>query len=143
MELDFKLDFQVGTSKKAHKILKQLSGRDDDENKISNPKAPFKSMADAYLFALILGLSTGEKTPIPSKQFINYANFSSVEKDYDLATLINNLGEKSDMADKESAKKAIQEYATWGLERLGDQKHGEDDYRIAELLESLLDGSQT
>lgn len=125
-----KLDFQVGTSKKAHKILQSL-----DSNKSKNPKAPFNGMNDAYLFALILGLSVGKKTKVTNAT--TYANFSSIERDYDIAILLTNLGEESDMESRDSARIAIQEYATWGLLKMDDHKIG-DDYRFGDMLESLL-----
>ena len=137
-----KLDFQVGTSKKAHSIMKQLAGRsNDEEDTDDNSKAPFKKMGDAYLFALVLGLTTGNKTKIGKKDFQNVFHFSGVvdDEDYDFSILLECLGDTGDLEDKDSAKKAIQEYATWGLLRLGEQKHGDDDYRIASLLEGLID----
>lgn len=145
---EFTLDFQVGTTKKAHKILGILAGRsasDDDsegeqkKKKSDNPKAPFVSMADAYMFALMLGLTTGNKEKFDSKNRVNYANFKqTVARDIDVAALLRHLGEESDMVDQESAKKAIEEYATWGLLRLDGSKLGDDDYRIVRMLDDML-----
>jgi len=134
-----KLDFQVGTSKKAHKILQKLAGKkgdEDDSTERSDNKAPFKSMADAYLFALMLGLSTDNKTKVVNQQ--NYANFSSVEGDHEIVVLLTHLGPTSDTENKEKARIAIQEYATWGLLKMDEYKLGDDDYRFGDLLEELL-----
>lgn len=133
-----KFDFQVGTSVKAHKILGKFAGRIDDDaenkSKKENPKAPFEKMSDAYLFALMLGLSRGEKSEI--KKHKNYANFSSIEGDIDIATLMRLLGEPEDMESKESARKAIEEYATWGLIFMDEHLTiGLDDYRLSSLFE--------
>ena len=140
MEPDaFTLDVQVGTTKKAHKILGQLSGRKDgdEKKKVNNSKAPFKSMADAYLFALMLGLSTGNKMEIDKRK--NYANFNqTVARDVDVYALLKHLGENSDLENQKSAQKAIEEYATWGLMKMDASKLGDDDYRIADLLDNLL-----
>jgi len=136
---EFTLDVQVGTTKKAHKILGQLSGRTDgdEKKKVNNSKAPFKSMADAYLFALMLGLSTGNKIEIDNRK--NYANFNqTVARDVDVYALLKHLGENSDLENQKSAQKAIEEYATWGLMKMDASKLGDDDYRIGDLLENLL-----
>ena len=108
---------------------------------MTTPKLPFKKMGDAYLFALVLGLTTGNKTKIGKKDFQNVFHFSGVvdDEDYDFSILLECLGDTGDLEDKDSAKKAIEEYATWGLLRLGEQKYGDDDYRIASLLEGLID----
>jgi|TARA_B100001996_G_C18526995_1_gene541466 hypothetical protein len=132
-----KLDFQVGTSKKSHEIMKRLSGRTEDKKEPPNPKAPFKQMSDAYLFAIILGLSKGETKTIEKKSRINVFNFSSVEGDHDISALLQHLGKQSDLDSKDSARKAIEEYANWGLQRLGESKYGDDDYRIHKLLEEI------
>tara|TARA_Y100000766_G_C18419231_1_gene371230 strand:+ start:54 stop:488 length:435 start_codon:yes stop_codon:yes gene_type:complete len=132
-----KLDFQVGTSKKSHEIMKRLSGKTDDKKEPANPKAPFKQMSNAYLFALVLGLSKGKKKPIEKKNRINVFQFSSVEGDNDFSILLQHLGEPSDLVDKDSARKAIEEYANWGLDSLGESKYGDDDYRIHKLLEEI------
>jgi protein tyrosine phosphatase (PTP) superfamily phosphohydrolase (DUF442 family) len=134
-----KLDFQVGTSQKAHKILQKLAGKkgdEDDSTESSNNKAPFKRMADAYLFALMLGLSTDNKTKVVNQK--NYANFSSVEGDHEIVVLLTHLGSTSDTENKEEARIAIQEYATWGLLKMDEYKLGDDDYRFGDLLEELL-----
>ena len=140
MEADkFTLDFQVGTTKKAHKILGRLAGRSDGEEKkkSNNPKAPFDSMADAYLFALVLGLSTGKKMELKDRK--NYANFNqTVARDVDVYALLNHLGHRDDTLSQKNAQTAIEEYATWGIMKLDQSRLGDDDYRIAELLEQLL-----
>jgi len=134
------LDFQVGTSIKGHKILSQFAGRGDDDpsngenkSKKENLKAPFKNMADAYLFALMLGLSRGEKKEV--KKHKNIFHFNSVQKDYDIAMLLRLMGKPGDLESKETAKTAIEQYATWGLEHM-DEHHrlGVDDYRLGTLL---------
>ena len=136
------LDFQVGTSDKAHKILGQLAGRIESENgdggnksMKENLKAPFEKMADAYLFSMMLGLSRGEKTIV--KKLKNYAHINSIQGDLDLVTLFRLLGEKSDIESKDSVKQAIEEYATWGILFL-DKHHtiGIDDYRLSNLFEN-------
>ena len=137
MKLDFKLDFQIGTSKKAHKILGKFAGRMDDEDggnksKKENSKAPFEDMKDAYLFAMMLGLSRGNKTPVTNRT--NYVGFSSIEGDLDIATILKFLGEPGDILSKAAAKKAIEEYATWGLLYMEDNHTvGVDDDRLASL----------
>tara|TARA_B100000686_G_C16785896_1_gene975237 strand:+ start:2785 stop:3210 length:426 start_codon:yes stop_codon:yes gene_type:complete len=136
---EFTLDFQVGTTKKAHKILGQLSGRKDgdEKKKVNNFKAPFKLMGDAYLFALMLGLSTGNKIEVDNRK--NYANFNqTVARDVDVYALLKHLGENSDLENQKSAQKAIEEYATWGLMKMDVSKLGDDDYRIGDLLDNLL-----
>ena len=140
---EFSLNFQVGTTSAAHKILTALAAKpdDDDDGKSVHSKAPFSSMADAYLFALMLGLSAGKKEKVSNVK--TYANFiQSVAKsngeEIDVATLLSNLGEEGDMVSRKAAKKAIEEYATWGLLRLGKAKLGEDDYRISTLLDEIL-----
>jgi len=136
---EFTLDVQVGTTKKAHKILGQLAGRTDgdDKKKANNPKAPFDSMASAYMFALILGLSTGNKIEVDARK--NYANFNqTVARDVDVFALLKHLGEDSDLENQKSAQKAIEEYATWGLMKMDASKLGDDDYRIGDLLDNLL-----
>ena len=136
---EFTLDVQVGTTKKAHKILGQLSGRKDgdEKKKVNNSKAPFRSMADAYLFALMLGLSTGNKIEVDQR--INYANFNqTVARGVDVYALLKHLGANGDLENQKSASKAIEEYATWGLMKMDANKMGDDDYRIADLLDNLL-----
>jgi len=136
---DFTLDFQVGTTKKAHKILGKLAGRSDgdEKKKSNNPKAPFDSMADAYFFALILGLRTGKKIELTDRK--NYANFNqTVARGVDVYSMLNHLGHRGDVENQESARTAIEEYATWGIMKLDASKLGDDDYRIASLLEDLL-----
>ncbi|MDG1533022.1 MAG: hypothetical protein P8Q35_01050 [Candidatus Thalassarchaeaceae archaeon] len=135
--VEFTLDFQVGTSFEAHKIMGFLSGKTENEKVSNNFKAPFSTMADAYLFALILGLSMGEKEKVTRR--VTYANFNqSVAKNIDISTLLLHLGERGDVKDQDSARKAIEEYATWGLIRLGKAKIGLDDYRISKLLKSII-----
>ena len=136
-----KLDFQVGTSAKAHKILGKFAVRmdagEEGENNTAkeNQKAPFEKMSDAYLFAMMLGLSRGEKEPVKNRK--NYANFSSIEGDLDIATILRLLGEPKDVESKDSAKKAIEEYATWGLIHMDEHYTlGVDDYRLAGLFDS-------
>ena len=140
---EFSLNFQVGTTSAAHKILTALAAKpdDDEDDNPANSKAPFSSMADAYLFALMLGLSVGKKEKVVKRK--NYANFvqtvaTSNEVEIDVGTLLSNLGEEGDMVSQEAAKIAIEEYATWGLLRIGNAKLGEDDYRIATLLDEIL-----
>ena len=135
------LDFQLGTSSKAHKILGKFAGRvdaddEDDENKSKkeNPKAPFEKMADAYLFAMMLGLSRVKKTIVKNRK--NYAHINSIQGDLDIATLLRLLGEDGDTESKDAAKKAIEEYATWGLLHMDENNTtGVDDYRLANLFE--------
>ena len=134
------LDFQVGTSSKAHKILSNFAGRDTDSegksSKKDNPKAPFDKMADAYLFAFVLGLSKGEKQEVTSRK--NYAHINSIQQgDVDLVALLRLLGDPKDLESKESAKTAIEEYATWGLLHLAEHHViGNDDYRLGDLFET-------
>ena len=135
------LDIQIGTSKKAHIILSNFAGRDTEtENKKSskkaNPKAPFDKMSDAYLFAFVLGLSKGEKAEVKSRK--NYAHIGAVQQgDVDLVALLRLLGDPKDLESKESAKAAIEEYATWGLLHLAEHHTiGNDDYRLGDLFET-------
>ena len=128
-----KLDFQVGTSKKAHKIMGKLAGRTDDDKTPKNEKAPFEKMSDAYLFGLVLGLSKGQKVDSISNR-INYANFSSIEGDLEIYSMIKLFGDKDDFSDKDTIKNAIEAYATWGLLHIDENYHfGDDDYRLAEI----------
>ena len=96
---EFSLNFQVGTTSAAHKILTALAAKpdDDDDGESVHSKAPFSSMADAYLFALMLGLSAGKKEKVARRK--NYANFiqtvaKSNDEEIDVATLLSNLGEE-------------------------------------------------
>ena len=128
-----KLDFQVGTSKKAHKIMGKLAGRMDDEKGPKNEKAPFEKMSDAYLFGLVLGLSRGQKVESISNR-INYANFSSIEGDLDIYSMIKLFGNKEDFSDRDTIRNAIEAYATWGLLHIDQNySYGDDDYRLADL----------
>ena len=132
-----RLDFQVGTSKRAHKILGRLAGRldddDEDEKTKKNIKAPFEKMSDAYLFALVLGLSKGKKIQ-PVQDRINYDNFSSVEGDLDIYSMLKIFGKKEDILNKDAVRIAIEEYATWGLIHIdSNYAHGDDDFRFAEI----------
>ena len=146
-----KLDFQVGTSKKAHKILGKLAGRNSDEetngaeeqessnsdkiskSKKNNQKAPFEKMSDAYLFALVLGLSKGQKVK-SIKSRINYANFNSIERDTDVYSMLKIFGESDDVKDRESVRDAIEKYATWGLLHMNEHyAYGDDDFRLADI----------
>jgi len=168
-----KLDFQVGTSKKAHKILGKLAGRNSDEetndveqqedeetndveqqedeetndveqqessksdkiskSKKNNPKAPFEKMSDAYLFALVLGLSKGQKVQSINNR-INYANFNSIERDVDVYSMMKIFGEIDDVKDRDSIREAIEKYATWGLLHINEHyAYGDDDFRLADL----------
>ena len=133
-----KLDFQVGTSPKAWRIMGLLAGRvegedgEDSKSKKENRKAPFERMSDAYLFAMILGLSLGEKETVSKRK--NFANFSSIEGDHDISTILRTLGKPEDYKSKDSAKQAIEEYATWGLLHIHDNYIiGDDDYRFGSL----------
>ena len=140
--IDFDLNFQVGTSTNCHKILKSLAGNSGDsegESEVIDENAPFNKMSDAYLFALILGLTTGKKADMKGKRK-NYANFvQTVAKDIDIITLMRHLGEKEDLESKEAALKAIEGYATWGLEKLGAQRFGDGKIRISNLLDDMLE----
>lgn len=146
-----KLDFQVGTSKKAHKILGKLAGRNSDEetndteeqessnsdkiskSKKNNQKAPFEKMSDAYLFALVLGLSKGQKVK-SIKNRINYANFNSIERNIDVYSMLKIFGESDDLNDRESVREAIEKYATWGLLHINEHyAYGDDDFRLADI----------
>ena len=146
-----KLDFQVGTSKKAHKILGKLAGRNSDEetngteeqessnsdkiskSKKNNQKAPFEKMSDAYLFALVLGLSKGQKVK-SIKNRINYANFNSIERNIDVYSMLKIFGESDDLNDRESVREAIEKYATWGLLHINEHYvYGDDDFRLADI----------
>ena len=139
--IDFDLNFQVGTSIKCHKILKILAGNAGDsegESEVIDDLAPFNKMSDAYLFAFVLGLSTGKKSGEKDKRK-NYANFiQTVAKDIDIITLMRHLGKKEDLESKEAALKAIEGYATWGLERLGKERFGDGKIVISRLLDDLL-----
>lgn len=143
-KINFDLNFQVGTSINCHKILKSLAGNAGDsegESEVIDENAPFSKMSDAYLFALILGLSTGKKTDLSKSKRKNYANFvQTVAKDIDIITLMRHLGEKEDLESKEAALKAIEGYATWGLEKLGKQRFGDGKIRIGDLLDDILEG---
>ena len=146
-----KLDFQVGTSKKAHKILGKLAGINSDEetngaeeqessnsdkiskSKKNNQKAPFEKMSDAYLFALVLGLSKGQKVK-SIKNRINYANFNSIDRNIDVYSMLKIFGESDDVKDRESVREAIEKYATWGLLHMNEHyAYGEDDFRLADI----------
>jgi hypothetical protein len=146
-----KLDFQVGTSKKAHKILGKLAGRNSEEetndteeqgssssdkvsmSKKSNQKAPFEKMSDAYLFALVLGLSKGQKVKTIENK-ITYANFNSIERDIDVYSMIKIFGELEDVKDRDSIRDSIEKYATWGLLHINEHySYGGDDFRLADL----------
>jgi hypothetical protein len=135
------LQFQAGCSPKAHKILKKISGKGDkdtDDENLTNEKAPFDSMNEAYMFALMLGLSRGQKKEY--KKGVTYANFGqSVAKKVDIISIMKHIGLPEDVANQEAMQKAIQEYATWGLEQLGESKFGDDDYRIFDLLNNSED----
>ena len=131
-----KMEFQLGTSSQAHKILKIFSGKADGEDKaskINNPRAPFKEMRHAYVFALMLGISRGEKSPVKNR--INYTHGSSIEKTFDnIFPVIKLLGDPEDVESPDAYKKAIEEYTTWGLLYLDENyKFGSDDFRLAEL----------
>ena len=128
-----KLDFQVGTSKKAHKIMGKLAGRTGDDKAPKNEKAPFDKMSDAYLFGLVLGLSKGQKVDSISNR-INYANFSSIEGDLNIYSMIKLFGSKDDFSDKDKIRTAIEAYATWGLLHMDENyNYGDDDYRFAPI----------
>tara|TARA_B100002052_G_scaffold250206_1_gene237756 strand:- start:175 stop:585 length:411 start_codon:yes stop_codon:yes gene_type:complete len=134
VKLDFKLEFQVGTSAKAHKILGKLAGRGDDEGDKSkgNENAPFEKMGDAYLFALMLGIARGEKEKVTNRK--NYANFQqTIAGDIDIATILRLLGEDSDVKSKEDARTAIEEYATWGILHIQEQYFHGEEYHLGEL----------
>ena len=131
-----KLDFQVGTSKKAHKIMGKLAGRMDDEKGPKNEKALFEKMSDAYLFGLVLGLSRGQKVESISNR-INYANFSSIEGNLDIYSMIKLFGNKEDFSDRDTIRNAIEAYATWGLLHIDQNySYGDDDYRLADLFKN-------
>ena len=132
-----KLDGQVGVSKKAHKIMTAISSTNDDQK-------PFNEMADAYLFAFVLGLTSGGKKEVNERK--NYANFSTIENaagsdDFDFVQLLTHLGSSSDTASKEEAMKAIEEYATWGFLKIAEYDRGDCDYRIGELLTEMIPDS--
>ncbi len=133
--------FTVGTSKKAHEILRKMSTRSTGDGKIK-PKAPFASMGHTYLFAFILGLTTGNKEIIKGNKE-TYARFIPTVSgasggDYDFAELLTQLGEKSDMESRDNALRAIEEYANWGLLEMEEYNLGEEDYQIGKLLNSYL-----
>jgi hypothetical protein len=140
-DFDFDLNFQVGTSINCHKILKSLAGQAGDsenESEVIEENAPFNKMSDAYLFAFILGLTAGKKSDVGKRK--NYANFiQTVAKDIDIMTLMHHLGEKEDLESKEASLKAIEGYATWGLEKLGKQRFGDGKIRISDLLDDILE----
>ena len=135
------LQFQAGCSRKAHKILKKISGIDDeekDDENLTNEKAPFDKMNEAYMFALMLGLSRGQKKGW--KKRVNYANFGqTVAKKVDIISIMKHIGLPEDVENQDAMQTAIQEYATWGLEQLGESKYGDDDYRIFDLLNNSED----
>jgi len=135
------LQFQAGCSRKAHKILKKISGKDDkekDDENLTNEKAPFDKMNEAYMFALMLGLSRGQKKGW--KKRVNYAHFGqTVAKKVDIISIMKHIGLPEDVANQDAMETAIQEYATWGLEQLGESKYGDDDYRIFDLLNNSED----
>ena len=136
------LQFQAGCSRKAHKILKKISGQGDDtdDEKLTNEKAPFAKMSDAYMFALMLGLSRGQKKGWEKGKRVNYANFGqTVAKKVDIISIMKHIGLPEDVANQDAMETAIQEYATWGLEQLGESKYGDDDYRIFDLLNNSED----
>ena len=141
-----KLDFQVGASAKGHKMLGKLAGRQGEDTKRDNPKAPFETMAHAYLFAFMLGLSNGEKVELKNRK--NYANFSSIERsvsqDFEVYPILRLLGTSEDSKDTDSARKAIEEYTNWGLLYMEKNNlFGEDDFKIGELLESISDETKS
>ena len=116
MTLDYTLDYQCGASKKGHNILGKLSGRGDDEDDKSktNKNAPFEKMSDAYLFALMLGLSRGKRKKLPDR--INYANFNQTvakKSSIDVLSILELLGEECDTVTEMDARTAIEEYVNW------------------------------
>ena len=133
------LQFQAGCSQEAHKILKDISGKESkDDGKKSNVKAPFSVMSEAYLFAFVLGLATGRKSSW--KKRINYANFGqTVAGNIDIIGMMKHIGQfNADLNDQQSMEIAIQEYATWGLEEMGTSKIANGDYRLYNLLEKYI-----
>jgi len=145
--LKFRLDFQVQTSVKGHKILKKLSGIDDsedgDKSKPKNSKAPFKTMSHAILFSFILGLFYGERKPLKDRS--GNWHFSSIQKaadanqKYDLGVLLNHFGTPVDFASPEAAQTSVMEYINWGLYELDSQSFGDDDYRFGDYIKEVLD----
>lgn len=145
--MNFKLDFQVQTSVKGHKILKKLSGIDDsddgEKSKEKNGKAPFKTMSHAILFAFVLGLFYGDRKPLDN--FSGNWHFSSIQKAadanqrYDLGSLLNQFGKAEDIESPETARLAVMEYINWGLHELGNHTFGDDDYRFADFIKEILD----
>ena len=135
------LQFQAGCSRKAHKILKKISGKDDkekDDENLTNEKAPFAGMQEAYMFALMLGLSRGQKKEY--EKGVTYANFGqTVAKKVDIISIMKHIGLPEDVENQDAMQTAIQQYATWGLELLGESKYGDDDYRIFDLLNNSED----
>lgn len=145
--MNFKLDFQVQTSVKGHKILKNLSGIDDSEDgaksKEKNVKAPFKTMSHAILFSFVLGLFYGERKPFESHSgnwhFSSIQNAADTNQRYDLGSLLNQFGNPEDIESPETARTAVMEYINWGLHELGNHTFGDDDYRFAEFIKQILD----
>ena len=145
--MNFKLDFQVQTSVKGHKILKKLSGIDDsedgDKSKEKNSKAPFKTMSHAILFSFILGLFYGKRKPLKDRS--GNWHFSSIQKAadshqrYDLGSLLNNFGKPEDFASPEAAHTSVMEYINWGLYELDSQSFGDDDYQFGEYIKQILE----
>lgn len=131
------LQFQAGCSPEAHKILKKISGKEDtDVEKTTNAKAPFEKMNEAYMFALMLGLSRGQKKEYNKR--VNYANFGqTVARNVDVISIMKHIGLPEDLKDQKAMETAIQQYAQWGLEKLEQSKFGEDDYRIFDLMKDL------
>lgn len=145
--MNFKLDFQVQTSVKGHKILKKLSGIDDsedgDKSKERNSKAPFKTMSHAILFSFILGLFYGDRKPLKYRS--GNWHFSSIQKAadshqrYDLGSLLKNFGKPEDFESPEAAHTSVMEYINWGLYELDSQSFGDDDYRFGEYIKQILE----
>lgn len=143
--MNFNLDFQVATTIGAHKTLKKLSGVDDSDEqkgKDKNPKAPFRTMSHAILFAFIFGLFFGKRVPLESRS--GNWHFSSIQKAanqhriYNLGSLLQHFGNPDDSLTQDDAKVAVMEYINWGLIELESQEFGQSDYLFGDLLDSLI-----
>jgi len=144
--MKFNLDFQVATSVSAHNILKKLSGVDDSDGgkgRQKNPKAPFRTMSHAILFAFMFGLFYGEREPLKNRS--GNWHFSSIQRAanqqnmYDLASLLQNFGNPEDISSQDAAQTAVMEYINWGLIELESQEFGVNDYLFGDYLKKLLE----
>ena len=113
---------RVYCEKSQIEIYRDLTGLADSGRKsVRGPELPpFKSLKDAFLMAVCLGVKIGKKTPL--KQRYELANVSTFNNQPDRAVLsgiaIADTGQVAILADQNEILTIAEEYANTGFEEL-------------------------